>query len=170
MQHPLLKYTSTRLHLIFLALTIVLMVILRLLDPNPSIVAMEFAGDYATAQNVLQTWGDEGLQKAKMSTYLDFLFLLIYSTTIALFCLKAALKWKDLKWVLTLGIFLAWGQWVAAALDAIENIAMLQTMGGATGNVFPQIAFWCAAVKFALVGLGILYVPAAHLFYRVRKD
>ena len=52
---------------------------------------------------------------------LDYLYLLLYANTIAM-----ALLWLteglSATWLTTLATALAWGQWLAAGLDAIENL------------------------------------------------
>jgi hypothetical protein len=62
---------------------------------------------------------------------------------------------------LSLAVWLAWGQWLGAALDAVENGALLIMLVGEAATPWPQVAFSTAAAKFALLGLGLLYVLAA---------
>ena len=55
------------------------------------------------------------------------------------------------------GAALAWGQWLAAWFDAVENIALIAMLFGAVVSPWPQVAYWCAVIKFALVFLGLVY-------------
>jgi hypothetical protein len=55
------------------------------------------------------------------------------------------------------GAPLAWGLLLAAALDAAENAALLTMLWGTVRAPWPQVSFWCAAIKFALVALGLIY-------------
>jgi hypothetical protein len=62
------------------------------------------------------------------------------------------------RWPLAaVGGTLAWGQWLAAALDAAENTALIILLLRATVDPWPRIAWWCAAPKFGLVAAGLLY-------------
>ena len=56
------------------------------------------------------------------------------------------------------GIVLAWAQFAAATLDAVENYALIRVMLGSTPNLWPALARACAIPKFAIVGLGLLYL------------
>lgn len=58
----------------------------------------------------------------------------------------------------TLGEVLAWGQWLAALLDAVENVGLLRMIDGARLAKWPALARWCAIPKFALIVIGTLYV------------
>src|SRR5258708_545445 len=48
---------------------------------------------------------------------LDYLFLILYSTTLAFACIWAAGQLPPGPWV-NAGVWLAWGQWTAALFDA----------------------------------------------------
>lgn len=64
---------------------------------------------------------------------------------------------------------LAWAAWVGAALDAIENVALLDMIRGPVASPAPQIAATCAYVKFLLVYAGVLYALAAGLTRLARR-
>ena len=55
---------------------------------------------------------------------------------------------------------LAWGAILAGGLDAIENVALLQVLQGASDPFWPQLARWMAIPKFVLVLLCLLYLLA----------
>jgi hypothetical protein len=48
----------------------------------------------------------------------------------------------------------------------VENIALIQMLMGSANEIWPVLAFGCAAVKFILVTIGILYVLAIWLIFR----
>ena len=50
-----------------------------------------------------------------------------------------------------LGAPLAWGLWIAALLDFVENFALVILLFGWVQSPWPQIAAVCAAIKFALL-------------------
>ena len=55
---------------------------------------------------------------------------------------------------------MVWVAPIAAALDAVENVALLQVLDGHTDQPWPGIAFGFASVKFALLALVVVYLIA----------
>lgn len=165
MRHPLQKIPDRRklpLLLLLLALTGGLMAVLSwtLRGEYYGIIALELAGNEEKARQIIAAWdvsGGRGL--ALLNVRLDFLFLAVYSTTIGLACVLAseALPALARRWS-PVGVALAWGQWLAALLDAVENAALLKMLHGFVVEPWPQIAQWSAVPKFILVGAGSLYV------------
>src|SRR2546422_3910151 len=122
------------------------------------IISFELAGDLATARQMIASWDEPAREHALLGLGLDFLFLALYSTTIGLACVWAAGVLRTRRWPLAaVGLPLAWGQWLAAALDAMENVALIILLLRATTDPWPRIAWWCAAPKFGLVVAGLLY-------------
>lgn len=119
------------------------------------IISYEFAGDVPGAQAILDSWSAPVRVRVGLNLGLDFLFLTLYSTTISCACawVAGALPAP----AASLGLALAWGQWMAALLDAIENVALLNNLLSTPSVPWPQIARYCAVFKFALVFLGLLY-------------
>ncbi len=124
------------------------------------IVSFEFAGDVATAARMLEDWGEADRVRAGLSLGLDYLFLVLYASSIGLGCLLVARP---------AGPALAWGQIGAASLDAVENFALIRLLLGSDNAVWPTLAWGCAAVKFALVGAGLAYVLLGLPFALVRR-
>lgn len=123
------------------------------------IISFEFAGDLATSQTILTSWGITGRFYAALNTGLDFLFLFSYACTFALGCVLAARFFEGRSAVLSrIGVVMAWGQIAAGLFDAIENFALIQMLIGTQSEIWPQVAFWFAAIKFILVGIGISYL------------
>src|SRR5207245_11764260 len=103
------------------------------------------AGDLATARQIIGSWDEPAREHALLGLGLDFLFLALYSTTIGLACVWAAGVLRTRRWPLAaVGLSLAWGQWRAAALDAMENVALIILLLRATSDPWPRIAWWCA--------------------------
>jgi hypothetical protein len=125
------------------------------------IVSYELAGDAPTAQAMLDSWDEVAKIYAGFNLGLDYLFLLLYSTTIAMAILWLADSLKLQGRALSLAVWLAWGQWLGAAMDIVENGALLIMLVGEAAAPWPQVAFWTATVKFALLGFGLLFVLAA---------
>ncbi len=61
---------------------------------------------------------------------------------------------------------MAWAAPVAAALDAVENVALLRVLDGQTGQPWPGIAYGFASVKFALLALVVVYLIAGLVLVR----
>jgi hypothetical protein len=151
------------------------------------IISLERAGDPVTAKGIISFWDRwEGRPFAIQAIEIDFYFLVFYSTTLALGCVIAADRfyligsatgsapsepgqdsrplspWTRLG---NLGILLAWGQWVAALLDVCENEALLRMLRHEPTRLNTAISWICADLKFALIGLGILYASVGVLTY-----
>ncbi len=130
------------------------------------IVSFEFAADRPTARAILQSWS--GLyDAAAFNLYFDFLFLLLYSSAIALACARTATALRPRRArAAAFGVVLTWGQWLAGALDMVENVALLFLLWGSSNSSLPPLAFVCATIKFALVGLGLGYAGVGTLVAR----
>lgn len=178
MKHPLLQVPRRRrlfLFLLFLALTLLVMMALNVTgrtlvnDSAPSgIVSYEFAGDQATAEEIINSWDETARVYAGFNLGLDYLYLFLYSTTIAM-----ALLWLtdgfETRWLANLAQILAWGLWLAALLDACENYALFTMLVNGPSATWPQVAWWCAAVKFSLVIAGLLLVLVAAVLQALRR-
>jgi hypothetical protein len=128
-------------------------------DAAPSgIVSFELAGDLPTAQAILAAWDQTAQIHAALSLGADYLFMLAYAAAIGLACVRVGQSLAPHGPALaTLGAVLAWLQWGAAALDALENYALIRLLLGSTRQIWPLMAKWCAIPKFALVAAGLLY-------------
>jgi hypothetical protein len=179
-RHPLEAVPVGRRWLTFVALVILTLGFGKVMGSPPKteaapwgIVSLEFAGSAHKVERILQLWGDEGRMKAVRNTRLDYVFLLLYSTTIAAGCLWGSKTFRAGRWGRKAGEVLAWGQGVAALLDATENIALLKVLKGSLAEPWPKVAFWCALPKFALIIAGISYGVAYALVWfagRCRED
>ena len=86
-----------RAFIVLLALTLVVMVSLNALgrplntDAAPlGIVSFELAGELSLARSMVESWGHTGQVYASLSLGLDYLFLVTYSSCIALGCVLVA--------------------------------------------------------------------------------
>lgn len=122
------------------------------------IVAFELAGSLARADAILAAWGQEGRLRAAVLQGLDYLFLTLYPLAIGLGSVLVASRFAPGSLAHAAGIVLAWAQFAAALLDAVENYALIRLLFGDRRTHWPPLARWCALVKFALVIAGILYV------------
>jgi hypothetical protein len=166
MKHPFQAISQTALVpvvIAFIAAALTLMVSLRIVDKPlqtdaaPSgIISFELAGDEETSLAVLQSWDQPAKIHAGFSLGLDFLFLITYATAISLACIWAMrLNASSLA---GLGVYFAWGQWIAALFDGLENTALFIILIQGPVSSWPQIAQIAAIIKFTLIILGLLFV------------
>jgi len=84
--------TRKRWLIVLGAVTLALAITLLAIDPareaegNPSIVGFELAWDEQGAAEILDEWGEDGRDAARLSLRLDFLYLLAYGAFFALAC------------------------------------------------------------------------------------
>ena len=137
------------------------------------IVSFEFAGTLENAQRMLASWDQEQQVRAGLSLGLDYLFLVLYSMAIALACFRVAGGWRTSRPLpAAAGFWLGRGQWLAAGLDALENVALIYLLLGSHNGLWAPLAWGCAAVKFAIVAAGLLYVllgTGAHLGKKLKS-
>ncbi len=180
MQHPFESIPTGKRSVIFVplfVLTIAVMVVLNVVGAPLTtevaplgIISFEFAGDVSTAQAMLDSWDAQTYVRAGFSLGFDFLFLVLYSSAIACACAWISGGLRDVARPLaSIGLMLAWGQWLAALLDGIENTGLWITLSNGPSAPWLRIAWWCAAVKFTLVILGLLYAILGSAWVAIRK-
>lgn len=165
MKHPLefLPNPSRKpLFWAFFILTLILFSIFRPLgaplmtSAAPSgIVSFELARTPENAQAMLTSWDTRAQLFAAFSLGFDFLFMPVYALALAIGTLLAAGRHPG--WFASLGAWLGWGAFLAAILDAVENIGLWNSLLGNVNSTWPEVSFWCASLKFGLILLGILY-------------
>lgn len=180
MYHPLSTLpTSKRKQLfwVFLFITLILIALMNLVggplmtDTAPyGIVSYELAGSVPRVEAILASWSHNAQLYASFSLGLDYLFMVAYSTTIGLACLWAADVFRDRRGPLTsLGVPLVWGQWLAALLDAVENLALVILLFGLIASPWPELAKWCAIGKCGLIIAGIIYATLGLVVHLARR-
>jgi hypothetical protein len=173
MKHPLLKAPQNDrlpVFLLFLTLTLLTMFALNvtgrslITEAAPAgIISYEFAGDVTTASAIIQSWDATAQIFAGFNLGLDYLYLVLYATTIAMAILWLSDGLTKSRLIAVVALALAWGQWLAAGLDAIENLALLVMLVEQPAEPWPQIAWWGAVIKFSLVIAGLIYAVAAFV-------
>lgn len=170
MSHPFQFIPSETLLQTFLVLLILFLIVSTGLwfastSLKPGILTFEF-----DALGTIKKWDETEKERnnsarirAAFNTGLDFLFLIVYSNTFALACVWAATKFQS-PWS-TVGIWLAWGQWLAACFDIIEDIALVYILFGSRSSSLAKLAKVSAGIKFAIITIGLLYVCVAGISY-----
>jgi hypothetical protein len=168
MRHPFQLLSAQRKSSLFWPLLFVTLAMLFILNQvgeplvTPEapygIVSFEIAGTWPVADRILFSWDLDARLHAAFSLGLDYLFMLVYSCTLALSSLWAGDRLRKLHWPLAgFGVPLAWGSWLAALFDSLENLALILLLFGQKATVLPAVAALCAYLKFALILLGMAY-------------
>ncbi len=126
------------------------------------ILSFELARTPENAQAMIASWDARAQLFAAFGLGFDFLFMPVYAVALALGALLAAGRHPG--WFARLGTWLGWGAFLAALLDAVENIGLWNILLGSVNSSWPVISFWCASFKFGLILLGILYGLAGWLW------
>lgn len=140
-------------------------------DAAPSgIVSFELAGSPEKAAQIIVSWDQRAQLYAAFGLGFDYLFMLTYATTISLACLWARDALREYGRPLALlGALFAGGLWLAAAFDAIENLALSVLLLEAVRSPFPEIARWCAIFKFTLIFLGLIYAFLGSIVFLISR-
>lgn len=122
------------------------------------IVSFELAKELHATKAILNSWDHNAKIFAGLSMGFDFLFLIIYSSFIAILIHRLNEQlWKG-KLFYRLGVLLIWLSFAAACCDVIENIALIKLLTGSLNQLWSSLAFYFAIPKFLFVVLGILYI------------
>lgn len=133
------------------------------------ILSFEFAGDLLNAEKIIGSWGEQERIYAGLGLGLDYLFLVLYSNTIALGCILAV-RGMSAELFVKAGAAIAWAQFAAALLDCMENFALIKLLLGSGDGVWPRLAFWCAGPKFFIAGAGIVTVVIGAAAFLIRRS
>jgi len=145
--------------------TVAFTVTLELIDPShvshgPTILAFEFAGSRTRAAQIMAEWGAKGRSAAHLSLLLDYGYMVSYGLFFALagFAIRDTARTRGWRRLAAAGIIVPFFALAAATFDASENVALLLTLAGNGGSFAAPFATVCSAIKFALIGIAILYV------------
>lgn len=146
----------------------VLFVVLGLIDlrlqdtGGPGIVGLELAGSTERATRILGEWGQTGQDAARLSLWLDFLFLIAYGAflSLAILAVRDAASRNGWDSYARYGSAIAVLPIVAAVCDAIEDVGLLLVLDGRADSSFPTAATAFALLKFAALGIALLYLLA----------
>jgi hypothetical protein len=146
--------------------TLVLFGVLTVLDlrmrdsGGPGIVGFEFAWDEQGASEIRADWGDEGQDAARLSLWLDFLYLVAYATlvTLAVAGVRDLAQRRGLWRIAAAGAAVIAFPVAAACFDALEDVGLLIALDGSGGETAPMLAAICATLKFALITAAIVYI------------
>ena len=192
MRHPLefvpQEYRK-RFFVTFLFLTLTLFAVFRVLDkplrtstaPN-GIVSFELAGSVEQARAITDEWKSFSLLLSSVAGQsnpdvvnipyafaafglgIDYLFMPVYAFALAFGTLLAVHKHSG--WLKSLGAVAGYGAFAAALFDAIENYALFQILLYRIHSPYPELAYYCASIKFGLLIFGIVFALVGWLWPR----
>lgn len=145
-------------------------ILMRPFSPS-NIVQFELAKTIQSAQQIIDAWGIEGGSKARISIYLDFVFIFLYAWAIDLGC-RISTAFSSNKKLIAAGTFFSRAIWFAGSCDLIENCAMLFTLS-TISELTVTMAFYFAIIKFTIVLIALLLIfisLGVGLFKFIIKD
>ncbi len=98
----------------------------------------------------------EEVSKARVSIYLDFVFIFLYARAIDLGC-KVSTTFSTNEKLIVAGKFFSRVIWFAGSCDLIENFAMLFTLSD-INELTTSMAFYFAIIKFTIVLIVLLLI------------
>ncbi len=176
MRHPLEFISPEKrkpLFLIFLALTILIFAVFRVLDeplrtpaaPN-GIVSFELAWSPGASGEMVRSWSEYARLLAAFGLGMDYLFMPVYALALSLGILLATGRHPGR--FERLGAWMGWAALVAPLFDAVENYGLLHSLLSPLFSLWPLIASICATIKFVLLLLGLAYALIGWLWPKTR--
>lgn len=170
MWHPLAGFSSSGLLWLFM-LTLIgsgfvffaLETMGRRLRTNVAprgIASLETADTPDSCRRILESWDDLSLQAAERHLTMDFVFIPLYTTFLAILGIAAS-RWfaaSGLIWLSNFAMILAWTQWLIGLLEIASNCTMMRTLQVSPDvpDGLPQMSAWCSRLKtFILFMSGI---------------
>ncbi|GEM_PF-1388187 len=169
-----------RLTIVLLPLLIICIIIMKYFDAflvnsvcKNGIVSFELAKELEISIAILDSWNGQSKIAASLSMGFDFLFLIVYSSFIALLIYKLNERLWNNKSFYAVGNLLIWAVFLAAFFDAIENLALIKLLLGDLQQHWSTIAFYFAVLKFAIIIICFIYILVnlgLFLFRRVTSE
>ncbi|MBU7047930.1 MAG: hypothetical protein HXS54_15945 [Theionarchaea archaeon] len=124
-------------------------------EPHYDIIDFELAFTEEKAEVILETWGPDLEREALKSLYIDFAYLVSYALFLSSLTLLIA---RSNTYLQKTGVIIARMPWVAAALDAVENMCLIDVITSPVSGTSVFCAGVCAVIKFGLVGIVIAFI------------
>ena len=127
------------------------------------ILELEFAKTSLKLVELQKVWKTSDL---KSNIYLDSLFIISYTWFFVVACLflKYALRWKFYTRIFIIFSFMA------GLLDIFENILMLSAWYDISNTFLLDAVYFCAVIKFLLIGLVLLFIITGFSFGYYQKN
>jgi hypothetical protein len=133
------------------------------------IVKFELAKEVSVAEGIVHDWVNTGkYEKAVQSIYIDFLFIVLYTTGLSVACIFLSRLTRH-EILIRTGYFFSYLVVAAGICDVIENIALLKSLFGTIREWNTILAYDMAATKFSLIILTILFLAICLIFWPLRS-
>jgi hypothetical protein len=133
------------------------------------IVRFELAKELSIAERIILEWETYGkLNHAIIGIYIDFLFIVLYTTGLSVACIYFG-RLSGHEILMRTGKFVTYLLIIAGICDVIENIAMLKSLQGTPTRWSVLLAYDMATTKFSMVILSVLYIAICLVFRLLRK-
>ena len=130
------------------------------------VIDLEFAFNSERMDKILDTWGNELIEKELFVTYIDFLFLIAYGTLLASICLILSRSTNNVN-AKNIGMWFVFISYSASIFDLMENVFLIIILSNPSNypRFAPFIASVFASIKFFLIFIVLLYIIVVGLLY-----
>lgn len=129
------------------------------------IVRFETAKETSVASNIVEQWtlSPGKLDKAVNGIYLDFLFIILYTSWLFVACrfVSGSSRQPVLQ---KAGIGFSLLALIAGICDVVENICMLRSLSNHVANWSVRLAYDMALAKFSIIILSLLFIVTCGIF------
>lgn len=130
---------------------------------------LEVAKKTPVAERLLQEWYAAGkMEKAVESIYVDFLFIILYTTGLGAACLYLS-RLTAHEVLIRAGKAISWLLVAAGICDVIENFTIMKILGGAVTSFNVMLTYDMAAAKFSVIILSLLFLLVCLIFWLINK-
>lgn len=129
---------------------------------NHGIVAFEVAFTSGKAQEIIVAWGSKGHDAARLSLWIDFLYLIAYGLFLwlAVRALGDAFRDRGMDGWARPAAAISVLPLIGAGADAVEDVFLLLVLGGDASSIGPPLAGSFATLKFACLAVVVVYLLA----------
>ncbi len=129
---------------------------------GPGIVGLELAGTTDRATQIMAEWGQTGQDAARLSLWIDFVYLIAYGgfLALAILAVRDAARRRGWETYARYGTAIAVLPIVAALCDVVEDVGLLLVLDGHGASRIPQAATAFALLKFAALAVALAYLLA----------
>lgn len=126
------------------------------------IVAFEVAFTSGKAQEIVVAWGSKGHDAARLSLWIDFLYLIAYGLFLwlAVRALGDAFRDRGMDGWARPAAAISVLPLIGAGADALEDVFLLLVLGGHASSIGPPLAGGFATLKFLCLAIAIVYLLA----------
>ena len=132
--------------------------------PN-GIFSLEFAGTAEDAARIQAAWSPQQRTYAGFALGLDYLYMVLYATGLALLCTKASVvaRARPRNLLAAMAATAGYLAILAALLDATENAASLELLVSEPTDAWATTVVVAASAKFLLLGVVIVVLVVAAI-------